>query len=548
MDGENLNIVLWDDDLGPTDDPVKTMAINSYNGTLIPLTLDPSMKGKTGDHGEIFIKVSVPELIVIGEGKDFPTSYKLDVEDVREIYSAIIGSADGKEKHTLVDYDEVSYFYAHTRGIKPSENLYLEIPKVVFGSDPVLLEAKNVKVDKSGVIREKIIWNNIKNKVNLLTVYGIVKEKDSDGKVLYDADGNLGMAATKLQKGSSLAKQVGYTVAVKVGSESIQGGGNQEESKCPRCEEEITLKIIEEAFQVYTNQKDFRAKIVSSLNKFIKQRKDEGKDLHLNTCLRKAHFFAQVAVETLGIGDWIIEGKINHSVASVKSAFGDRAQTLESRGLLSGYCSDRPQKRLLNYMYALGNGFDNGNGVESTGDGWEFRGRGLKQITGRGNYKMISTVLKDIFPAEYNKLPEANRGEEKLESHPEKVEEVDYAVTTAIAFWEKHSIWELADKIPSKTNSDADFKSIRKKVVGTSGFKWKVAKDYFQKTYDAFKVKDCQKDSNSNSTVTEGDYNLYKTDYIKKTYSKAMTSESKAYKFEVYKNGGIRKILYIREK
>jgi predicted chitinase len=101
---------------------------------------------------------------------------------------------------------------------------------------------------------------------------------------------------------------------------------------------------------------------------------------------------------------------------------------------------------LLNYIYALGNGFDNGNGVESTGDGWEFRGRGLKQITGRGNYKMISTILKDIFPAEYNKLPEANRGEEKLESHPEKVEEVDYAVITAIAFWEKNSIWELADK------------------------------------------------------------------------------------------------------
>jgi hypothetical protein len=57
------------------------------------------------------------------------------------------------------------------------------------------------------------------------------------------------MAATKLQKGSSLAKQAGYTGAVKVGSESIQGGGNQEESKCPRCEEEITLKLSKRHFR-----------------------------------------------------------------------------------------------------------------------------------------------------------------------------------------------------------------------------------------------------------------------------------------------------------
>lgn len=264
--------------------------------------------------------------------------------------------------------------------------------------------------------------------------------------------------------------------------------------KCPRCEAEITLADIEAAFTVYSNQKDFRQKVVDSLNKFIKQRKAEGKDLHLNTCLRKAHFFAQVATETLGIhGDWTVEGTMNHSVESAKSAFGQRARDLESAGLLARYCRERPQTSLYNYMYAKGNGFDNGNGVESTGDGWKYRGRGLKQITGRGNYNMISGVLKEIFPEEYNKLPAANAGEERLESHPEKVEEIDYAVTTAIAYWEKHKIWELADTITSKSSSDNDFKKIRQKVVGESGFKWKVAKEYFQKTYDAFKVGECQK-------------------------------------------------------
>ncbi|MGO4710842.1 hypothetical protein AB4Y90_17390, partial [Chryseobacterium sp. 2TAF14] len=141
----------------------------------------------------------------------------------------------------------------HTRGIKPSENLYLEIRNSVFGKDPLLLYANNVKVDKSGVIREKIVWNNIRNKINLLTVYAMVKENNTDGKVLYDADGNLGMAAAKLKKGSSLAKLAGYTGAVKVGSESVDGPSK--EGKCKRCEEEITLKILKTVSEYFLVQR-----------------------------------------------------------------------------------------------------------------------------------------------------------------------------------------------------------------------------------------------------------------------------------------------------
>lgn len=343
-------------------------------------------------------------------------------------------------------------------------------------------------------------------------------EKITDGKTAYIDDIEKALEIKTYQKDQTIKfklykkeKELLYLQAKAQGEkqhdkEFLKADGAYFEvgSKCPRCEAEITLKDIENSFDVYSNQKDFRQKIVDSLNKFIKQRKNEGKDLHLNTCLRKAHFFAQVGVETLGIhGDWIIEGKINHSVESAKSAFGDRARTLERNGLLSTYCLDRPQTRLYNYLYALGNGYDNGNGNEASGDGWKFRGRGLKQITGRGNYKMISEVIKEIFPVEYNALPQANAGEEKLVSHPEKVEEIDYAVITAIAYWEKHKIWELADTITSKTSSDNDFKKIRQKVVGESGFKWKAAKDYFKKTYDAFRVGECQQDESSEACTPD---------------------------------------------
>ena len=218
--GEKLEIVVWDDDTGSPDDPVKTFMIPNYDGKLIPFSLDNSVKKLTGKNGAFYAKVKAPELTAINDGMKFP-KIRLLVNDVKEIYSAQLGSEDGKEKHMIVDYDEISWFYAHTRGIKTDENLYLEIRDSVVGRDPLLLIVKNIKVDESGVIKVKINWALIKNKVSFLTVYAIVKENNADGKVLYDADGSFSMATAKLMKSSSLAKEAGYKSAVMVEGSSI---------------------------------------------------------------------------------------------------------------------------------------------------------------------------------------------------------------------------------------------------------------------------------------------------------------------------------------
>lgn len=256
--------------------------------------------------------------------------------------------------------------------------------------------------------------------------------------------------------------------------------------KCPRCTQKFTIEQIEELFGVLASHRDFRQEIVDNLNKYIF---DSGKEIHINTCLRKAHFFAQVGAETLGINpDWMVEtDKFRYSKSRCLGIFGERAANLNNAGLLDAYCSENPQKKLLNYMYAAENGFGNGNGNEASGDGYLFRGRGLKQLTGRGNYRNASDYIQEIFPKEYV----------DLEADPDKVKEAQYAVLSAIAFWEKHEIWKTADTL--KVSSDENIKKIRRLVnPGLAG--WSDAKSYFEKGINVFKVNSCSPVEGGDST------------------------------------------------
>ncbi len=266
----------------------------------------------------------------------------------------------------------------------------------------------------------------------------------------------------------------------------------KEENKCPRCEEEITLNHIESLFGVLGKHKKFRQEIVNNLNKYIKQARDRGTPLHLNTCLRKAHFFAQVGAETFGINpNWMVETDVKAYTEGniTQSLFGTRAVKLKNSGNLKAYCAERPQKKLLNFLYAKENGFGNGNGNEASGDGYKFRGRGLKQLTGRGNYREATKFLKAIFPDEYV----------DLERNPNKVKEPKYAVLTAIAYWEKKSVWQTADQI--KEITEKNVKRVRKKINGgTAG--WKDVKRYLEKGFEVFKVEECVPIASENNIST----------------------------------------------
>ncbi len=112
------------------------------------------------------------------------------------------------------------------------------------------------------------------------------------------------------------------------------------------------------------------------------------------------------------------------------------------------------EEKLANYIYAN----RIGNGPESSGDGFRFRGRGLIQITGRSNYADIGKVL----------------GVDLL-AQPELLVEPKWAALSAAYFWFGHGLNALADD-ETDDNDVEDFTTITKKINGgTAGLQDRLA-------------------------------------------------------------------------
>lgn len=275
----------------------------------------------------------------------------------------------------------------------------------------------------------------------------------------------------------------------------------QQNNKCPNCEKDITL---EEVNKVMGDKEDqsYRIKIVDLINDYIKLGKQKKKELHINTCLRKAHFLSEIATETSLLEKKLTEGNTPpyYSEANIKSLWPGKYKELKNNGKLSSVASERPQKELLNIVYGHKNGNKGGN------DGWNYRGKGLIQLTGRTNYKNASDFLKKVFPEDYV----------DLEVNYDKVAEIKYAVLSSIAFWEGKSIYNIADI--SKTKESVP--NVRLLVNSYDKGNVKTQK-YFENATDAFKVDQCKKDKvekkKSNNTV--------KLDFVGKTAKESALSE-----------------------
>ncbi len=450
LTGEKLEIQLRDSDTFDDDNVAPLISIPAYDGKLIPLTLDSNIKKKAGNHGELYVKINAPDLTATNESKKLG---KLDVQDKTEIYNAQLGSEDGKEKHFLVDYDEISWFYAQSRGIKPEQKLYLEIRKVIKGIDPLLLYQDNVKADESGVIKQKIVWNNINNKINFLTVYAMVRENDKNGKVLYDADGSFSMATSNLLKNSILMKLPINKSAVMVEGSNVNKSG---EKDCTKCKEKITTEQLK---KIFTGVRDI--KILEELTNTLNKYKDVYK---LDTCARKAHFFAQALQESGSDLSGALHGEsLDYSAEALPIQFRNFRKKDANGNVVDKF--GKPTKINTNTVpndlaYKYGRSaqnnyvanqkkiaeiaYDSRLGNKNAEDTWLFRGRGLLQITGRGTYKKIQTKIDEF----------ASDSQINISNGQDKDYTPKEASITGMADWYKDSMYLKADFTGKKTDSE----------------------------------------------------------------------------------------------
>lgn len=107
----------------------------------------------------------------------------------------------------------------------------------------------------------------------------------------------------------------------------------------------------------------------------------------INTTRRVAMFLAQCAHESNGFAT--LEENLNYGAAGLSATWPRRFPS----DVAASYA--RKPEAIANRAYA-----DRmGNGNEASGDGWNYRGRGIIQITGRENYQKAGNALGMDFIA-----------------------------------------------------------------------------------------------------------------------------------------------------
>lgn len=108
----------------------------------------------------------------------------------------------------------------------------------------------------------------------------------------------------------------------------------------------------------------------------------------IDTPKRQAHFIGQIGTESRGFQS--VQESLNYSVAGL-AIFGLRltAAQREQLGRKPGEKALSPERQAAIANIVYGGRFGN----NLNGDGWKYRGRGLKQITFKSNYEECGKAL-----------------------------------------------------------------------------------------------------------------------------------------------------------
>jgi putative chitinase len=169
-------------------------------------------------------------------------------------------------------------------------------------------------------------------------------------------------------------------------------------------------------------------------DKVIEQIPDTAKKFNITTPLRLAHFLSQCGHESGGFR--LVNENVNYSAVGLKGIFGKYFP-----GNLAESYARQPQK-IASKVY----GGRMGNGPESTGDGYKFRGRGYIQLTGKDNYTRFGRFI----------------GEDTV-ANPDLVA-TKYPLASAAFFFDSNKLWSICDK----GSDNATVTAVTKRVNGGS--------------------------------------------------------------------------------
>ncbi|MGR9319812.1 glycoside hydrolase family 19 protein (plasmid) [Rhizobium leguminosarum] len=137
----------------------------------------------------------------------------------------------------------------------------------------------------------------------------------------------------------------------------------------------------------------------------------------INNPNRFYHFIAQIATETGGFAR--LDENMNYSRVRLLQIFPTRVSKADAARIAGD-----PIKT-ANWVY----GSRLGNRGRNTNDGWNYRGSGYLQLTGRGNFIERGKHIGD-----------------HIEDHPEKVRDVKGGLSPTLAYWNSKSINSICDK------------------------------------------------------------------------------------------------------
>lgn len=163
--------------------------------------------------------------------------------------------------------------------------------------------------------------------------------------------------------------------------------------------------------------------------KWAKILTDTMRRYHIDTPQRQAFFLAQVSHESSRLS--VISENLNYSANGLLSVFG-KYFTPE---LAEEYA--RKPYRIASRV----NANRMGNGPESSGDGWRYRGKGLIQITGKTNHVLCGMAL-DV----------------DLLHFPDILFEPEYSALSAGWFWSNRGLNVIADS--------GDFELLTRRING----------------------------------------------------------------------------------